>query len=229
MAIVSTDPNDPVELKHMFPPKIANAFETIPPYMAAMDEDDLRVEAKPNETDWKLRIRLWQEYRASCDAIKGAYFPKVRADLVCQSICSFTHFCRILDKPHKAAFILRPMQDFEQETELLLQISTQRLYQLVNMDFMNDKTGKVDPKLAGVFLQARRMIEDRARGLAIARTQAINYNLNQDSTPKEQSTNPQDLDDRIRELEGKLKGTIEGEIIDDTESRREKLPQEKET
>lgn len=213
--------SEPFDIRTILPLSLAKAIDNIPPNLAEMDEPALVEAVKPTQTDWKLRIRLWQEFRKVTQEIKGVQIRKIRGDVVCQNIVAYNQFIRIVGNPNKAAFILRPIEDFEKETEFMLQIASSRLYEILTMNIVNPKTGLVNNRLGDLLLRAVGMVADRARGLAVARSQTVNVNVNKDEKALHVGTTTKDLQLRIKEVEAQLAGRediIEVEGSDEVES-----------
>jgi hypothetical protein len=208
-------------LTDILTPKMARIVSEIPEDALAMSEQELIQAGSINELDWKLRIKFWQEFRKVMDPqIRGNRVPKINVTNVHSGICEHTTLSKKLTCPYKAAFIFRPISDFEEETEMVLQLGAKRLWEIMTMD-ISGKDGKVDPRRAGILLSAIGLAADRSRGLAVMRSQSVNVNLSkEDSEGKKiinQMSDPDLLEKRIKELESQLGNNVvylEGETIE---------------
>lgn len=203
-------------IKTMFSPNVVEAAGKIPEELKTCSEDELIAYAKPTEIEWHIRRRFWEEYHKVSDEAKTGKVRKVRNDWVCEGVCNPTYFGKLLKRIEKACFILRPLQRFEDQTETQLFRSMNRINEILQMD-ITDKSGRVDPKRAGVLLQAVKMVTDRARGMATVKTQSMNLNINTDQNTAQtvQPNTPEQIDSRIAELEaklGKTDGVIDAEV-----------------
>jgi hypothetical protein len=220
MQLIETN-NYEFGLEDILTPKTATILRELPEDVLAMSEEELILAGKVNELDWKIRIRFWQEFRTIMDPrARGTRVPKMKMTNIYEGLCDALTFSKKFDNVYKAAFFFRPMSDFEEETEMVLQLGAKRLWEIMTMDIMG-KNGKVDAKLASVLLSAIGLAADRSRGLALMRTQSLNVNIDKKSSEATLSavssiSDPFMLDKKIKELEAKLgKNTlvIEGETV----------------
>jgi len=207
----------------MVTPKLAYLIKNLPEGIATLSEEELITTGTINDIDWKLRIRFWQEFRIITDPhLRGSRVPKMKLTNIYKGVCESITWAYKIENPYKLAFIIRPINDFEEETELVLALAGKRLWQLISMD-ITGKDGKVDAKRGALLLSAIGLAADRARGLAIMRSQSINVNLDKKDPQAIESINKisdvKELDSKIKELTLKLEShqadVIDAEAIDD--------------
>jgi hypothetical protein len=209
-------------LSDILTPKLSLVIKELPKDIVELSDQELIIAGKINDLDWKIRIKFWQEFRTIMDPnTRGSRVPKIKITNVINGLCEHTTFSEKLANPYKAAFFFRPMSDFEEEAEMVLQLAGKRLWEIISMD-ITGKDGKVDPRRAMVLLAGINTAADRSRGLALMRTQSVNVNIDKKSTETTQAianiSDPYQLDKKIKELEAKLGSSksliIEGETIE---------------
>jgi len=212
------DPNqEEFGLVEIVTPKLAYLIKEMSDDILMMSEQDLINAGNINEIDWKLRIKFWHEFRTITDPnLRGTRVPKMKLTNIYGGICEAITWNYKIEDPYKLAFIIRPINDFEEETEIILQLGAKRLWEIMTMD-ITGKDGKVDAKRGQLLLQAITLAADRARGLAIMRSQSINVNLDKKDSQSIGAINKisdvKELDSKIKELTLKL-GSHQADVID---------------
>lgn len=176
----------------------------IPDEIWEATEAEIRSLAQPTPTDYALRASFWREYERAMSQGTG----KVSAQSVYSGVCSQQYWnSKLLKKPAKVAWLLRPMQVYEKELEAILHRATERLWEIIEMP-ITDSKGRHDPRRAAVILAALKQVEDRVKGMAIQRQQKLQVNVNQPSQTRIAAdlTSMDNIDARIKELEGQLSG-----------------------
>jgi hypothetical protein len=93
------------------------------------------------------------------------------------SICSYQHwYHNILNNPIKLAWLLCPIQDYEQSLKPLLVQIAERYNEILNLDIYDEK-GKPVPALVKLVLRAMEQVEGRLLGSPVHRTENKNLNV----------------------------------------------------
>src|ERR1035437_6862493 len=133
---------------------LSNAVMKVPSELWTLDESALRDRAKPTRTDYGLRLALWNELR-----IASAENRPIPPGRIYAGICSAQHWYQnVLGNPEKLAWLLVPLQEYEQSLEPLLALSTERLFEILNMSIYDTKGNPV-PALVKLVLRARDQLE----------------------------------------------------------------------
>lgn len=175
------------------------AILELAPAIVDLPESELKSLVKPQPIDYALKTSFWREY-TKCESVGGVVSPRD----VYGAVATPQYFQNaILNSPFKLAWLCRPHQVYEQEVEALLARGTERLWELMDIDIYK-ADGTVDPKRGHLVLDTIKMVEQRAKGLAVARVQQVNVNVN---APKQISAHGTDIDidERIRQLESELR------------------------
>lgn len=216
------DPNDgEFRLEDVVPPKVADNIRNLPIETVSLSESDLIQNGDIADVDWKLRVKFWQEFRTITNPqARGSRVPKLKLTNIYKGVCTAASWSRRIANPFKLAFIIRPINDFEEENEISLQIAASRLYELVTMD-ITGKDGKVDVRRGELLLKTISMVADRARGLAVIRSQSVNVNVDKKvkaGSEQVQISDINELDKKIAELSSKLgnssQAILEGEVVE---------------
>lgn len=178
----------------------------IPDEIWEATEAEIRSLAQPTPTDYALRASFWREYERAMSQGTG----KVSAQSVYSGVCSQQYWnSKLLKKPAKVAWLLRPMQVYEKELEAILHRGTERLWEIIDMP-ITDSKGRHDPKRAQVVLAALKQVEDRVKGMAVQRQQKLQINVNEGSRETRimaELESIDSVDQRIKELEARISGT----------------------
>jgi hypothetical protein len=189
--------------------EFTDAIEQMPDAVLELSETELKSLVKPTPVDYALKTSFWREY-AKCESVGGV----VSARDVYGGITTINYFRNHVLKNHfKLAWLCRPSQVYEKEVEALLSRATERLWELMDMDIYKED-GSIDTKCGSLLLDTIKMVEQRARGLAVQRVQSVNVNIDQNK-PAIHINASEDIDRRIKELESELiKLPKEREVID---------------
>jgi hypothetical protein len=174
------------------------AINDLAPAIADLSEPELKSMVKPTPIDYALKTSFWREY-SKCEAAGGV----VTSRDVYGGIATPKYFkSMIIENPFKLAWLCRPTQVYEKEVEALLNRGTERLWELLEMD-MYKADGSLDTRCGYLVLDVIKMVEQRAKGLAVQRVQSVNVNID---SPRQmiQGSSSKELDERIKELEAEL-------------------------
>ena len=186
--------------------ELIEAVSKIEDEVWAMTDKELAAMAQPAPIDYSLRTSFWREVEK---AIDGGM--KVLSKAVHAGICSGHYWRHHVAKDNfKLAWVCRPVQHYEREIDALLVRGTERLWEIVDIPLDDPRSGRFCPRRATVLLEAVKMIENRSKGLAVQRTQAVNLNLNAQSVIPD---SPKELDNRIMELEKKIKPMLPPSVM----------------
>jgi hypothetical protein len=179
--------------------EFSDALENLPDAVIDLSEVELKSLVKPTPLDYALKTSFWREYNKA-EAVGGL----VSMRDVYGGITTINYFKNHVLKNHfKLAWMCRPTQIYEKEVEALLNRGTERLWELLDMDIYKED-GTIDTKKGYLVLDVIKMVEQRAKGLAVQRVQSVNVNIDQQKAAIQiQATD--DVDKRIKELEAELK------------------------
>jgi hypothetical protein len=177
--------------------EFTDAISQVPEAVLELSETELKSLVKPSPLDYALKTSFWREY-AKCESVGGV----VSARDVYGGITTLNYFRNhVLKNNFKLAWLCRPSQVYEKEVEALLSRATERLWELMDMDIYKPD-GTIDTRSGSLLLETIKMVEQRARGLAVQRVQSVNVNIEQNKPARIVGTD--DIDRRIKELESEL-------------------------
>jgi len=159
--------------------------------------------ANPTRLERALRESFWVEYEKCMQRDKR----RVLLVNVYEGICSVSNFQRVMKNANKAAFILTPVRSYEREIDAILSHTTDRLWELSQLDFYTRKKNgrkEVNVPIARLVFDVIKMVQDRAKGMAVQRIATKNENVN---TTVKVNQSIELMDDRIKELSGELNKT----------------------
>jgi hypothetical protein len=178
--------------------EFSDAIDKMAPAVCELSEPELKSMVKPTPLDYALKTSFWREYQKA-----EATGCIVTSRDVYGGIATPTYFKNhVLKNQFRLAWLCRPTQIYEKEVEALLTRGTERLWEIMDMDIYDDY-GRIDVKRGHLVLDTIRMVEQRAKGLAVQRVQSVNLNI-ETQKPKAIAAND-DIDKRIAELESELK------------------------
>jgi len=140
--------------------------------VSEMSDADVVRAAKPDATDWELRLRLARKLQ---DFETGKLKRLLDKDFF-DGICSEAIWKSRMRNKMKAAFIGRPMHNFGQATDNLITAITSRFYELVSVPLIG-AGGKVDHKSAKILIDMAKLLLDRKHGAAVQRSLLVKSSL----------------------------------------------------
>ena len=174
-------------------------IEAIPEAIAELSETELKSLVRPKPMDYALKTSFWREYNKA-EACGGV----ISFRDVYGGISTPNYFkSHILSNNYRLAWLCRPTQIYEKEVEALLNRGTERLWELMEMDMYKDD-GTLDVKKGYLVLDVIKMVEQRAKGLAVQRVQSVNVNLEGGRSVQQIPSTAEEIDQRIKELETEL-------------------------
>jgi hypothetical protein len=173
----------------------ANAVSKVPMDIWKLGEDELKKRAKPTRTDYALRIALWNEFRIS--GVSGQPIPPSR---IYVNICSYQNwYHNVLNNPNKLAWLLCPIQDYEDALRPLLLCVPDRYAEILNLD-IHDESGKPVPSLVKLVLRAMEQIEGRLCGSVVQKVESKSLGIFLRPTPETPRT-VGEREERLRQLQ----------------------------
>ena len=155
------------------------------------DPNILRSNGKIDSLDDRVRLAFWDSYSQATlrgKQMKFSQFVNVN------SIYMEDFTKRYLATPgHKLAYILRSPQKYGAAMRSLLNRGVERLEEIMNLPFINEKTGKVDTALIAQILKATQLIDLRVKGAIVQKMQIQQQNLNYDVTGNSQLAQDQSV------------------------------------
>lgn len=186
----------------------ANAAAEIPEELWRLKEEELRAKVKPTSTDYALRVALWNEFRISC-----ATNEKIPVKRIHAHICSYQHLWQnILGNPEKLAWLLQPLQEYEDLLKPLLVRVYENYSEILDMD-VHDEDGRPVPALVKAKLRAMEQIEGRLCGEPVRRleSKSLSYSMHSDLNEKSwESMTVEERNLELARLNAKLK-TLPGQ------------------
>lgn len=196
--------------------EFSDAIEGISPAVCELSEIELKSMVKPTPIDYALKTSFWREFQ-KVDASGGVVTSRDVYGGISTPVYFRNH---VLKNQFKLAWLCRPTQIYEKEVEALLTRGTERLWEIMEMDIYDDH-GRVDVRRGSLVLETIKMVEQRAKGLAVQRVQSVNLNIEQKSKPLVVGND--DIDKRIAELESELKRLPQSQDVIDVRSSEERI------
>lgn len=194
---------------------IQKAIEAVPKEIRDMDEQELAEKFDPGLKLYEVKRAFWEEYTQAQMENR-----KMRVYKVHEAI-NKDYFYKIIKDPYKMAWILHPMQRYENKIQAVLDKAVSRYNELIGMEIttikrIKDENGdyriieEVDPRKAAVLFQVIKSVEDRVKGSAVQRQVSVHTDRPRDAAGAGTGAlNMDAVNERLQELERKLGGTIE--------------------
>lgn len=200
------DEKNETSLFHLVPTWAWDRFKAIPEPFLKMDVRELRKQLNPGLRFETIRASFWVEYNSAIATNRKMVMSRVHA-----GICADDYFYQyIMTSPMLLAWILQPPESYQKALEAILIRSTERLYEIVNQDFYNQK-GNLDPRVMQLVLQAHKHVEDRVKGSIVQKGEfkSLNVNLNREV----QAMSEDDFERKIRDLKARERKAL-GQLSD---------------
>lgn len=210
MYLDHVDADNPLSIMHMTKGRLNEAVNAVTDDLKMLTERELRRKLEPTAVDYSLRVSFWREYEAAVRERR----EYVMANSVIGTICSDAYFYqRFLKDPIRVAWLIKPVQSYMKEIEAVLFRGTERLWELMDMDITitDKKSGDrvTCPRLATVLLETIKMVEARAKGHAMMRSEMRSVALNLNAPQGVKANNDHNtLQARMKELSQALHGDI---------------------
>jgi hypothetical protein len=189
--------------------KIIDQLESLPAQIQQASDYDIIDMYEPTKLDWRLRIRLWELITKVKDN-SNPYNIIYNVD-ICDGICDGKEFKRKMNKDLFIRFIFSPIENFHDELDVMLSVTRDKMWRLLNQLEPVDKTGKVDIRAANMLLRMHEKLVDRKLGTVrhLVEMKKIQLNLGTN-----QNDDIEDLDRQIVQLrEGLQRENGESKVI----------------
>lgn len=174
------DKNNPDSVYSRLPDSGKFAMDSIPTYLKTWSFKKLEKTFSHSLTtrDRMWKIAFWREYQDALDHNRNMS-PKA----ICRGICPEEYmYDHIFKKNPLFAWILYPMPSYENAMMEMLDLSTRRLREVLDLPILMDGRN-VDHKLVSLQLKIHELVENRVRGIAPKtlniNQRSMNMNINQ--------------------------------------------------
>lgn len=149
-------------------------LEQVKPELLSLTEKALERKLLPDPTICRLRLRFWDEYARAQDRSQ-----LLRKDEVCRGVCSSDFFNRMVETdPLMIAWMILPPSNYVSTMEELLYRGLDRMREVLDLPFLDRKTGKPDTKLISEVVKIVHLLDQRVKG-AIIQKVAIQQRIDQ--------------------------------------------------
>lgn len=199
------------DLTRNVPQYIQERYNNIPEHIRDLSEDDLESYFKPKIALYQIKNRIWDEIS------KKQRDPnrKITLASIYSGICSDVTLSKYMDNNYILAWFMTPMASYDAIANAVLAKATKRYEDLISIDIMVTKKKKnsdgdfeyyqtVDPKKADILLKTIQNIEDRVLGTAVQKNINLSGDLDKTDSNIKVDFNIEEVNKRIKELEGKL-------------------------
>lgn len=202
------DPENPDALVNKVPPRLVPVLERVRnklPRTLMLTEREIKMQCKPDERDERVRLSFWDEYNASTAAGKRMAINSI----ICGAVSWETWVSAYEPNNKRMLWIFTPPTSYAMQMRHILYKGTERLLEIMNLP-IEDKDGKIDPKIATLILKAWQLADMRIKGGIVQRMQveqksvSVNFNSEQNVDQlREQVSNLQleDLETLERRIE----------------------------
>lgn len=206
---------DQFSVIRMVPPKFAERLLALPDELKVCEEGTIRsvmrkVGCKLTPLDTQLRLAFWLEYERCVQRQE----KKINLCNVYAGICVEEYFYQhYLSNQYRLAFMLCPPQSYSVKMQEMMELGLARLREIMTMDMIDEKTGKVDTRIAKLVMQAAVLVDLRVKGAVAQRIETVNKSA---VLHVDLMKNREDLDNRLQQnsmelLDAKLKQMEETE------------------
>lgn len=171
---------EPRSFLNLLPENMKKTVVSIPQELVDADEDDLlriletKYNYKPTAATEALRTNFWMEH----DRVSATRNEIINQGSIYLGVVSRQYFLRIVDEaPHIMAYILCRPPEYEAVMRGLLNLSTRRIRDVLNLPLQRADGSIQDPKIIELVLKAAAMVDLRAKGGYIQRSETKNLTL----------------------------------------------------
>lgn len=184
------------EVASLFPGRVGDAINALPPNYRQMSEAELMQELNPTPMDFAIRRAFWN----AVEVAKKLQKKKIPAARIYENTCARVYFEEaFLSKPLKVAWMCRPIVPHEVYYEAINKVVVQKLLEYAMNNPVNEKNLVAILKLA-------ENSANRAYGSVVQKIQTKNLNLEGrlPDAEKPPAADQQQLEARAHELQAKL-------------------------
>lgn len=214
------DPEDPNSFINRMPWTFYRKIDKMDPAFFEMDEDELYQKIRPFRRKKVARVRMmfWNSYER---VMNRRHDKRNRMSIndINKIYGSSKTIERLAENPEEVAYVLRPFDDYKTSLLDLLHIGVDEMRKILESPMIDEKTGRVDSKLADVKRRIFVDVSDRVHGMPTQHIEQKSLNLNKELGPEEsQPRTVEEIDRKIQELEAKQKDLTkqEREVIEGT-------------
>jgi hypothetical protein len=214
------DPDNPNSLLNLCP-TLADRLRDLPPDLLNMPEPEFILAHVPDETDYRLKLRFWDEWQLA--VLNGS--AEIRLEVVYYGVCTQEFFegC-VLSDPVRLAWMVTPPADYETSLQEVLYRGLARLKDIVALPFVTrkqvfykgqpqlDHNGqpvfetKIDRGVIAEVRQVIQMLSDRVHGAVVQRHQIQAQTTTLNLTPGQPPADALEaLEAQLAVLEGKIR------------------------
>lgn len=209
------DRTNPRAIINLVSRNLEKAIDRIPESVWEMSEKELKKQFETSHNLDLLRRSFWREFDSAQAGKRNIIVSNVYS-----GICvSATWTGRIEANPFKLAYILTPPRDYQNQIEVLLDIATDQILEILELPNKR-KDGSADPMLGNVKHRIWETLLDRAKGSVVARSESkvlqANVDMKEVKSLQIDDLTPDQIDDLLAKHEQKkyLTTREESDVID---------------
>jgi hypothetical protein len=175
-----TQLEEPRSFLNLLPESVKKTALMIPEDLLGKDEEDMlkiledRYKYKPTAAVEAMRNNFWMEH----DRVSVTRNEIINQSNIYLGIVSKEYFYKVLDTaPHIIAYILCRPPEYEAVMKGLLSLSTRKIRDVLNIPLQKADGSIQDPKIIELVLKAAAMVDLRAKGGYIQRSETKNLTL----------------------------------------------------
>lgn len=176
---------EPRSFLNLLPESMKKAVVSIPQELVDCDEDSLlkileeKYNYKPTAALEAMRSNFWIEH----DRVSSTRNEVLNMGSIYLGVVSRQYFIKIVDSsPHVLAYILCRPPEYEAVMKGLLNLSTRRIRDVLNLPLQKADGSIQDPKIIELVLKAAAMVDLRAKGGYIQRSETKNLTMMKQET-----------------------------------------------
>jgi len=148
-------PTDPFKIASLIKgTAFQNAVKRVPLDLWGLSESELKSFIQITNVDYALKYALWHEVRHAL-----LFGSKISPLKVYVGICSYTHFYSVIGNPHKLAWMLSPIMQFQELSRLLAEPLLDRARSILELPIV-DESGKVNGPVINFILELTVKLQD---------------------------------------------------------------------
>lgn len=176
---------EPRSFVNLLPESMKQAVTTIPQELLDLDEDSLlqvledKYNYKPTASVEAMRNNFWMEH----DRVSATRNEVMNQSNIYLGVISREHFHNLLrEGSHVMAYILCRPPEYEAVMRGLLNLSTRKIRDVLNIPLRKADGSVQDPKIIELVLKAAAMVDLRAKGGYIQRSETKNLTMMKQET-----------------------------------------------